>query len=67
MSGSLAAVEKLLSEIPQEEVKAVLIRSGAGILSEADVEFAVSANASILGFNMQVPAKVRPDASCVLS
>lgn len=59
MSGSLAAVEKLLSEIPQDEVKAVLIRSSAGILSEADVEFAASANASILGFNMTVPAKAR--------
>lgn len=59
MTGSLAAVEKLISEIPQDEVRASVVKSSTGILSEADVEFAHSVGACIVGFNMQLPSKAR--------
>ena len=53
--GSLEAITHAINEISTSEVKALIIGSGVGGISESDAMLALSSRATIFGFN------VRPD------
>jgi translation initiation factor IF-2 len=53
--GSVEALQKSLSELPQEKIRINVIRGSIGAISRADVLLASASDAIIVGFN------VRPD------
>lgn len=56
--GGLEAVREGLSHFPKQQVELRYVRSGVGPLTAADVEFAETLDAAVLGYNVQVPHKV---------
>jgi translation initiation factor IF-2 len=56
VQGSLGALTDSFLKIPQDEVRIRIMRSGAGAITENDVQLAMASNAIVVGFN------VRPDA-----
>ncbi|MEX2102282.1 MAG: translation initiation factor IF-2, partial [Actinomycetota bacterium] len=56
VQGSLGALTDSFLKIPQDEVRIRIMRSGAGGITENDVQLAMASNAIVVGFN------VRPDA-----
>ena len=55
VQGSVEALRQSLVKISNEEVRVNVIHSGAGAITESDINLAAAANALIIGFN------VRPD------
>jgi translation initiation factor IF-2 len=55
VNGSLEAIQKALSELPSDKIRANVLRSSIGAITRADVVLASASNALIIGFN------VRPD------
>jgi translation initiation factor IF-2 len=55
VQGSLEALQKSISELPQDKVRINLLRSTTGAITQADVLLAAASEAIIVGFN------VRPD------
>ncbi len=51
--GSLEAITHAISEIGSDEVKAVIVGSGVGGISESDAMLAVTSKAVIIGFNVR--------------
>ncbi len=51
--GSLEAIMHAISELDTDEVKAVVVGSGVGGISESDAMLAVTSNAVIIGFNVR--------------
>lgn len=51
--GSLEAIIHAISELDTDEVKAVVVGSGVGGLSESDAMLAVTSKAVIIGFNVR--------------
>ena len=59
VQGSNEAIVASLDQIGTDEVRARIILSGAGAISESDVMLAKGANAAILGFNVRASAQAR--------
>ncbi len=54
--GSAEAIEAALYDIPQEEIALRIIDSGAGDITDSDIQLAKSADAIIVGFRTKVSA-----------
>lgn len=54
VQGSLEALKKSLSKLPQNKVEIHVISEGIGEISESDVELASTAKAVILGFHTRI-------------
>jgi translation initiation factor IF-2 len=54
--GSIGALVDAFAKLPQDEVRANVIRSAAGAITESDIALALASGAIVVGFN------VRPDA-----
>jgi translation initiation factor IF-2 len=54
--GSLEAIMHAIHELGTDEVKAVIIGSGVGGISESDAMLALTSRATILGFNVRADA-----------
>jgi translation initiation factor IF-2 len=54
VSGSLEALKESIIKLPQEQVKVAIKREVVGQVSETDVEFAITAEATILAFHTDV-------------
>jgi translation initiation factor IF-2 len=59
VQGSAEAIVGSLENISTDEVRARVILSGAGAITESDVLLAKGANAPILGFNVRASAQAR--------
>jgi len=59
VQGSVEAIVGSLDKIGTDEVRARIILSGAGAISESDVQLAKGAGAPILGFNVRASAQAR--------
>lgn len=55
VSGSVEAVTNALTSLGNNEIRAKLIRSGVGPVSEFDIDLASATNATILTFNLSLP------------
>ena len=53
--GSLEAIEGTLKNIEQEEVRANILKSEVGDISESDIKLAYSTNSTIIGFRVKAP------------
>jgi len=54
--GSLEAITHAIEELGTDEVKAVIVMSGVGGISESDAMLALTSRATILGFNVRADA-----------
>jgi translation initiation factor IF-2 len=59
VQGSAEAIVGSLAKISTDEVRARIIHSGAGAITESDVLLAKGANAPILGFNVRASKQAR--------
>ena len=59
VQGSTEAIVASLDKIGTDEVRARIILSGAGAISESDVMLAKGANSAILGFNVRASKQAR--------
>ena len=57
--GSVEALRNSLEAIRNEEVKVVTIHSGAGAISESDLILAQTTGATVIAFNIKIPAKTK--------
>ena len=61
-SGSLEALRASLEHFPTERVVMQVVRAELGSVTEGDVEFAQALEATIIGFNVSTPGKVKQQA-----
>jgi translation initiation factor IF-2 len=59
VQGSAEAIIGSLDKIGNEEVRARIIHSGAGAITESDVQLAKGSNAPIIGFNVRAGKQAR--------
>jgi len=59
VQGSVEAIVGSLDKLATDEVRARIILSGAGAISESDVQLAKGAGAPIIGFNVRASAQAR--------
>ncbi|WP_031235458.1 translation initiation factor IF-2 [Asticcacaulis sp. AC402] len=59
VQGSTEAIVGSLEKIGNEEVRARIIHSGAGAITESDVQLAKGSNAPIIGFNVRAGKQAR--------
>ena len=59
VQGSVEAIVGSLDKLATDEVRARIILSGAGAISESDVQLAKGAGAQIIGFNVRASAQAR--------
>nr|MBA3738876.1 translation initiation factor IF-2 [Actinomycetota bacterium] len=59
VQGSLGALTDAFLKLPQDEVRVNLVRSGAGAITEHDVDLAKTASAIVVGFNVRPNANAR--------
>ena len=59
VQGSLEAIIDAMNKLSTSKVKVNVIHSGAGAISETDVNFALASKAIILGFNVRPEVKSR--------
>ncbi|HEV2951770.1 MAG TPA: translation initiation factor IF-2, partial [Actinomycetota bacterium] len=59
VQGSLGALTDAFLKLPQDEVRVSLVHSGAGAITEHDVDLAKTANAIVVGFNVRPNANAR--------
>mgnify|MGYP003314095845 FL=1 len=57
--GSLEAIVSALEELGNEEVKVNVVFKGVGGITESDVDFAITAEAVIFGFNVRADSTAR--------
>jgi len=57
--GSLEAIAHAINEISTDEVKALMIGSGVGGISESDAMLALTSRATIFGFNVRADATAK--------
>ena len=57
--GSLEAIVSALEELGNEEVKVNVVFKGVGGITESDVDFAITAEAVIFGFNVRADSPAR--------
>ncbi len=59
VQGSLGALTDAFLKLPQDEVRVNLVHSGAGAITEHDVDLAKTASAIVVGFNVRPNANAR--------
>jgi translation initiation factor IF-2 len=59
VQGSVEAITQALEAMGTDEVRARIIGSGAGAITESDVQLAKGVGAPIIGFNVRASAKAR--------
>src|SRR5690606_34116058 len=62
VQGSIEAITNALDKLGTDEVRARIVHSGAGGITESDVSLAEASNAAIIGFNVRVNKQARDAA-----
>ncbi|WP_275787634.1 translation initiation factor IF-2 [Pararhizobium gei] len=62
VQGSIEAIIGALDKLGTEEVRARIVHSGAGGITESDISLAESSNAAIIGFNVRANTQARTAA-----
>jgi translation initiation factor IF-2 len=62
VQGSIEAIVNALDKLGTEEVRARIVHSGAGAITESDVSLAETSGAAIIGFNVRANAQARDAA-----
>nr|WP_306302797.1 translation initiation factor IF-2 [Aureimonas sp. AU12] len=62
VQGSVEAIQGALDKLGTDEVQARIVHSGAGAITESDVQLAATSNAAIIGFNVRANAQARQAA-----
>jgi translation initiation factor IF-2 len=62
VQGSIEAISGALEKLGTDEVRARLVHSGAGGITESDVSLAEASNAAIIGFNVRANKQARDAA-----
>lgn len=62
VQGSIEAIAGALDKLGTDEVRARIIHSGAGGITESDISLAEASNAAIIGFNVRANAQARQAA-----
>ena len=63
VQGSVEAIVGSLDKLGTDEVRARIVHSGAGAITESDVSLAAASNAAIIGFNVRANKQAREMAS----
>ncbi|HYJ29856.1 MAG TPA: translation initiation factor IF-2 [Allosphingosinicella sp.] len=63
VQGSAEAISSAVNRISTEDIKARILHSGVGAITESDVVLASASNAPIIGFNVRPNAKAREIAA----
>jgi translation initiation factor IF-2 len=59
VQGSIEAINGALDKLGTDEVRARIVHSGAGAITESDVSLAEASGAAIIGFNVRANAQAR--------
>src|SRR3546814_2658413 len=59
VQGSIEAIAGSLDNLGTDEVRARIVHSGAGGITESDISLAEASNAAIIGFNVRANAQAR--------
>jgi translation initiation factor IF-2 len=62
VQGSIEAIAGALDKLATEEVRARIVHSGAGAITESDISLAEASNAAIIGFNVRANVQARSAA-----
>ncbi len=62
VQGSIEAITNALDKLGTDEVRARIVHSGAGGITESDVSLAEASNAAIIGFNVRANKQARNSA-----
>ena len=62
VQGSIEAIVNALDKLGTDEVRARIVHSGAGAITETDVSLAETSGAAIIGFNVRANAQAREAA-----
>ncbi|NDW06281.1 translation initiation factor IF-2 [Jiella pacifica] len=62
VQGSIEAIIGSLDKISTDEVRALIVHSGAGAITESDISLAAASNAAIIGFNVRANKQAREAA-----
>ncbi len=62
VQGSIEAITNALDKLGTDEVRARIVHSGAGGITESDVSLAEASNAAIIGFNVRANKQARDAA-----
>jgi len=62
VQGSIEAINAALEKLGNDEVRARIVHSGAGGITESDVSLASASNAAIIGFNVRANVMARDAA-----
>ncbi|MDW6025213.1 translation initiation factor IF-2 [Mesorhizobium sp. BAC0120] len=62
VQGSIEAIVNALDKLGTDEVRARIVHSGAGAITETDVSLAETSGAAIIGFNVRANAQARDAA-----
>ncbi|WP_455477152.1 translation initiation factor IF-2 [Bartonella sp. B41] len=62
VQGSIEAITSALDKIGNEEVRARVVHSGAGGITESDISLAEASNSAVIGFNVRANKQARASA-----
>jgi translation initiation factor IF-2 len=62
VQGSIEAIINALDKLGTEEVRARIVHSGAGAITESDISLAETSEAAVIGFNVRANAQARQAA-----
>jgi translation initiation factor IF-2 len=62
VQGSIEAIAGALDKLGTDEVRARIVHSGAGAITESDISLAEASNAAIIGFNVRANPQARDAA-----
>ncbi|GAA5098568.1 translation initiation factor IF-2 [Bartonella acomydis] len=62
VQGSIEAIASALEKLGNEEVRARIVHSGAGGITESDISLAEASNSAVIGFNVRANKQARDSA-----
>lgn len=62
VQGSIEAIASALEKLGNEEVRAHIVHSGAGGITESDISLAEASNSAVIGFNVRANKQARDSA-----
>ncbi|EJF78079.1 translation initiation factor IF-2 [Bartonella birtlesii LL-WM9] len=62
VQGSIEAISSALEKLGNEEVRARIVHSGAGGITESDISLAEASNSAVIGFNVRANKQARDSA-----